>query len=91
MMVHGWIGYRVRCFGSLDTASNFIAFGSVRDDVNALCKSFDATARVMSKHIRILEQVSLIQRSRQGQLHLLQLVPDKLGSTKEWIDFIRRA
>ncbi|WP_422785860.1 ArsR/SmtB family transcription factor [Rhizorhabdus argentea] len=59
--------------------------------VNALGKSFDVTPRVMSKHIGILEQAGLVARSRQGQLHLLQLVPDTLGSTKEWIDFIRRA
>lgn len=58
--------------------------------VTELAAPFDMSLPAISKHLRSLEKAGLIARSREGRVHHLALVPDRLHDAAEWLVHYRR-
>ena len=54
--------------------------------VNELAEPFDMSAPAISKHLRILEQAEIIDRSIQGRRHELSLNAKGLVAAANWFD-----
>lgn len=54
--------------------------------VNELAAPFDMKLPAISKHIKILEQAGLIERSRRAQFRPCRLAPDRLAEVAAWAD-----
>jgi DNA-binding transcriptional ArsR family regulator len=57
--------------------------------VTALAAPFAMSLVAVSKHIRVLEQAGLLQRSKQGREHRLRIVAEPLRDAAEWLDTYR--
>ena len=60
--------------------------GGEESQVAALAKPFRISAPAISRHLRVLEHARLIQRRRQGRVHLIRARPDGLSEARKWID-----
>ncbi len=58
--------------------------------VGELAEPFDISLPAISRHLRVLEQASLIVRERRGQHRVCRLDPGALASASEWLEFYRR-
>jgi DNA-binding transcriptional ArsR family regulator len=58
--------------------------------VGELSRPFDISAPAISRHLRVLENASLIESRREGQHRRCRLHPEALKSATEWLDFYRR-
>ncbi len=58
--------------------------------VGVLSKPFAISAPAISRHLKILEQASLITNERHGKERLCRLRPEALASAQEWLDFSKR-
>lgn len=58
--------------------------------VGHLAEPFNISLPAISRHLRVLEDASLIVRERQGQHRLCQLDARALANATEWLDFYRR-
>lgn len=54
-----------------------------------LAEPFDIAQPTASKHIKVLEQSALIERTIQGRTHYFQLKPDTLDLAQTWINHHR--
>ena len=57
--------------------------------VQELAKPFAISLPAISRHLKVLEEASLIVRDRQGQQLLCRLNAEPLGDAAEWLDFYR--
>lgn len=55
------------------------------DPVTALAKPFRMSLPAVSRHLRVLERARLIDRRRQGRIHLIRARPAALKPAQEWI------
>jgi DNA-binding transcriptional ArsR family regulator len=58
--------------------------------VGELAEPFGISLPAISRHLRVLEDASLIVRERRGQHRLCRLQPEALAGASEWIEFHRR-
>jgi DNA-binding transcriptional ArsR family regulator len=58
--------------------------------VNELAEPFPITVQAVSKHLKVLEQAGLIERSRSAQLRPARLRGDRLEDAVAWLDACRR-
>ena len=65
-----------------------LALGEV--SVNDLAAPHDMTLGAVSKHLAILEEAGLIERSRRAQFRPCRLRPDPLGLAEAWLDWFGR-
>jgi DNA-binding transcriptional ArsR family regulator len=54
--------------------------------VTTLATPFDVTAPAISKHLRVLEQASLIERRKIGRVRYCRLRWDPLEHAGKWLD-----
>jgi DNA-binding transcriptional ArsR family regulator len=54
--------------------------------VTALAKPFHISLPAFSRHLRVLEHAQLIQRQREGRLHLIRARAAGLKKAQRWID-----
>lgn len=54
--------------------------------VTDIARPFAMSLAAVSKHIRVLERASLVERRRSGKEHILSLNPDPLDRAAEWIE-----
>jgi DNA-binding transcriptional ArsR family regulator len=64
-----------------------LASGSA--SVGELAAPFDVSLPAISKHLRILEAVGLLARSKHGRVHELRLVGTPMRAAAEWIERYR--
>jgi DNA-binding transcriptional ArsR family regulator len=57
--------------------------------VNELAEPFPITVQAVSKHLRVLERVGLIERSRDAQLRPSRLRGQALGDAARWLERYR--
>lgn len=58
--------------------------------VTELAQPFDMTMPAVSKHLKVLEQANLIERSRRAQYRPCTLQPAPLKDIDEWMEQYRR-
>jgi DNA-binding transcriptional ArsR family regulator len=58
--------------------------------VNDLAKPFAISQPAISKHLKVLERVGLISRSREAQYRPCRLEPQALKRVDEWLEEYRR-
>ncbi|HKM63686.1 MAG TPA: metalloregulator ArsR/SmtB family transcription factor [Acidisphaera sp.] len=58
--------------------------------VGELAEPFAISLPAISRHLRVLEDASLIVRERQGQHRVCRLQPEPLANASEWLDAYRR-
>jgi DNA-binding transcriptional ArsR family regulator len=54
--------------------------------VTALAKPFRISPPAISRHLRVLEKARLIDRRREGRVHLIRARPAALKQAQQWID-----
>lgn len=57
--------------------------------VGELAEPFDLSAPAISKHLKVLERASLIERGRQAQWRPCTLRPEPLGQAAAWLETYR--
>src|SRR5262245_4910555 len=55
--------------------------------ISELVEPFDMSFAAASKHVRVLEQAGLVQRSIQGRTHRCRLRPRPLANAQAWLNF----
>jgi DNA-binding transcriptional ArsR family regulator len=58
--------------------------------VTDLAEPLDMTMGAVSKHLAILEEAGLVERSRRAQFRPCRLRPDALGVAEAWLGWFRR-
>ena len=58
--------------------------------VTEIAAPFDISLAAASKHVRVLERASLVERAIHGRDHVLSLRPEPLEAAADWIDPYRR-
>lgn len=58
--------------------------------VTELADPFDMSLAAASKHIKVLERASLIQRTIEGRTHTCRLNADALAAANRWIAYYER-
>lgn len=58
--------------------------------VSELAQPFAMSLAAASKHVKVLEQAGLIQRSIQGRTHLCTLNPTPLAEGRAWLSAYER-
>ncbi len=64
-----------------------LATGEV--SVGELAEPFEMSLPAVSKHVKVLEEAGLLQRTRDGRVHRLSLDPAPMQEASEWIDRYR--
>jgi DNA-binding transcriptional ArsR family regulator len=82
-----------RAFAALaDPTRRAIVERLMRGDatVNELAEPFPISLPAVSRHLRVLEQASLIRQEREGTFRRCRLDPAGLRCATEWLEFHRR-
>ena len=58
--------------------------------VGALSEPFSISAPAISRHLKIVEEASLITNERHGKQRVCRLKPETLAGAQEWLDFSHR-
>ncbi len=58
--------------------------------VSELAAPFDMSLAAISKHIKVLERASLLERTVKGRTHLCRLNAESLSHASEWLHFYER-
>ena len=58
-------------------------------NVNELASPFQLSLPAISKHLKVLEQAGLVQRSRHAQFRPCALDPEPLGAVTGWLEQTR--
>jgi DNA-binding transcriptional ArsR family regulator len=58
--------------------------------VGELAEPFDISLPAISRHLKVLEQASLISNERHGKNRRCRLKPEALAVAADWLDFHRR-
>jgi DNA-binding transcriptional ArsR family regulator len=54
--------------------------------VTAIAAPFSMSLAAVSKHIRVLEQAGLLERTRRGREHRLRFVAEPLRDAADWVN-----
>lgn len=57
--------------------------------VTELAKPFEVSLAAVSKHIRVLEEARLVNRTTRGREHLLSIDARPLGDARGWLESYR--
>ena len=57
--------------------------------VGEIAQPFPISGPAISRHLKVLEEASLIARTRRGQQLICRLNPEGLKSAQEWLDHYR--
>jgi len=52
-----------------------------------LSKPFDMSKSAITKHVKVLENAGLLNRTIDGRVHLCRLEPEPLSVVSEWVSF----
>jgi DNA-binding transcriptional ArsR family regulator len=55
--------------------------------VTALVKPFHMSWPALSRHLRVLEHARLVERRRQGRLHLIRARPAGVREAQQWLTY----
>jgi DNA-binding transcriptional ArsR family regulator len=58
--------------------------------VGELAKPFAISLPAISRHLKVLEEASLIENEREGKHRRCRLRPDALDAARQWLDFHQR-
>jgi len=58
--------------------------------VGELAEPFDISLPAISRHLKVLEQASLISNERHGKHRRCRLRPEALAGAADWLEFYRR-
>jgi DNA-binding transcriptional ArsR family regulator len=58
--------------------------------VGELAKPFEISLPAISRHLKVLEEASLISNERDGKHRRCRLKPEALAAAMAWLDFHRR-
>jgi len=58
--------------------------------VGELARPFDISLPAISRHLKVLEEASLITNQRDGKHRICRLKPETVAAAQEWLDFHRR-
>ena len=58
--------------------------------VGELARPFAISRPAIARHLKVLEEASLISNERHGKHRLCRLRPEALAGATEWLDFYRR-
>lgn len=58
--------------------------------VGELAKPFDISLPAISRHLKVLEEASLISNERDGKHRRCRLKPEALAAAADWLEFHRR-
>jgi DNA-binding transcriptional ArsR family regulator len=58
--------------------------------VGELAEPFDISLPAISRHLKVLEEASLITNERYGKQRRCRLKPETLATAANWLDFHRR-
>jgi DNA-binding transcriptional ArsR family regulator len=58
--------------------------------VGELAEPFDISLPAISRHLKVLEEASLISNERHGKNRRCRLRPEALTAAADWLDFHRR-
>jgi DNA-binding transcriptional ArsR family regulator len=58
--------------------------------VGELAEPFDISLPAISRHLRVLEEASLIAREREGKHRRCKLLPGALAEAHAWLEFYRQ-
>jgi DNA-binding transcriptional ArsR family regulator len=58
--------------------------------VGELARPFEISLPAISRHLKVLEEASLISNEREGKHRRCRLKPAALTSAQEWLEFHRR-
>jgi DNA-binding transcriptional ArsR family regulator len=53
--------------------------------VTALARPFRVSLPAISRHLRVLESARLIERRREGRIHMIQVRPAGFKQARDWI------
>ena len=65
--------------------------GGERKSVTELAEPFDISLPAVSKHLKVLEQAGLIERSREAQWRPARLRPEPLKDVSDWLERYRQS
>jgi len=54
--------------------------------VTTIARPFRISAPAISRHLRVLETAQLIERRREGRVHLIRARPSGLQTAQQWIN-----
>jgi DNA-binding transcriptional ArsR family regulator len=58
--------------------------------VSELAEPLEMTLAAVLKHVVVLEQAGIVQRSKRGRTHYCRLDPRPLAAASRWLDVYRR-
>jgi len=58
--------------------------------VAELAKPFSITKSAITKHLKVLENAGLLQRTIDGRIHYCRLNPKPLAEASDWISFYKK-
>ncbi|HEX7726080.1 MAG TPA: metalloregulator ArsR/SmtB family transcription factor [Rhizomicrobium sp.] len=58
--------------------------------VGELAKPFAISLPAISRHLKVLEEASLIENEREGKHRRCRLRPDAMDAARQWLDFHQR-
>jgi DNA-binding transcriptional ArsR family regulator len=58
--------------------------------VGELAEPFEISLPAISRHLRVLEEASLIEREREGKTRMCRLKPEALRRANEWLEYYAR-
>jgi len=64
-----------------------LVLASVALPITDVAAKFDISRQGVTKHIRILEEASLVEISKKGRESMVFATPDSLKSVSEWLQF----
>jgi DNA-binding transcriptional ArsR family regulator len=59
--------------------------GQGEEPVTSLAKPFRVSLPAISRHLRVLEKARLIERRRQGRVHMIRARPAGIQPARDWI------
>jgi DNA-binding transcriptional ArsR family regulator len=58
--------------------------------VGDLADPFDISLAAVSKHLKVLESVGLVERRVEGRTTVCRLRPEPLSEARQWVSFVER-
>lgn len=58
--------------------------------ISQLTSGTELTRQAVTKHLRVLERVGLVQSTRSGREKLFSLAPEPLEEMRQYLDFVTR-
>lgn len=55
--------------------------------VNEIAARFSISLPAVSKHLGVLERAGLISRRKEGRKRICHVIPERLATATEWLDF----